>query len=58
MSSGVAPTTRSSRSRRRWPPTVTATAPPDANVAPARYCPLFVVNSDGVSSVAPWVHLG
>ncbi|MGH8894950.1 MAG: galactose oxidase-like domain-containing protein, partial [Actinomycetes bacterium] len=30
--------------------TVTATAPPDANVAPAGYYLLFVVNSDGVPS--------
>ncbi|MEO5703275.1 MAG: Calx-beta domain-containing protein [Gammaproteobacteria bacterium] len=38
--------------------TVTVTAPPNANVAPPGYYMLFVLNSQGVPSVAKWVKLG
>ena len=36
----------------------TATAPPDARVAPPGYYMLFVLTPDGVPSVASWVHVG
>lgn len=35
-----------------------ATAPPTANVAPPGYYMLFVLRSNGVPSVARWVHVG
>ena len=38
--------------------TITASAPANAQIAPAGYYMLFIVNSDGVPSVAPWVHVG
>ena len=37
---------------------VSATVPANVNVAPPGYYMLFVVNSNGVPSVAPWVHVG
>ena len=37
---------------------VSATVPTNVNVAPPGYYMLFVVNSNGVPSVAPWVHVG
>lgn len=38
--------------------TVTATLPSNVNLAPPGYYMLFVVNSSGVPSVAPWVRIG
>ncbi len=37
---------------------LTATAPPNANVAPPGYYMLFLVNTQGVPSVAKWVRIG
>lgn len=36
---------------------LTATAPPNGNIAPPGYYMMFVNNSSGVPSVATWVHL-
>jgi PKD repeat protein len=36
---------------------LTATAPPNGNIAPPGYYMMFVLNSSGVPSVATWVHL-
>jgi len=38
--------------------TITAQSPANANVAPPGYYMLFIVNSNGVPSVAPWLHIG
>jgi hypothetical protein len=38
--------------------TLTVTSPRDANWAPPGYYLLFVVNSSGVPSVAPWLRIG
>ena len=38
--------------------TLTVTSPPNANIAPPGYYLLFIVNSDGVPSVAPWIRIG
>jgi len=38
--------------------TITAQTPPNAQTAPPGYYMLFILNSAGVPSVAPWVHLG
>ena len=38
--------------------TVTAQVPANANEAPPGYYMLFAVNSSGVPSVAPWIHVG
>jgi len=38
--------------------TITAQAPANANIAPPGYYMLFIVNSNGVPSVAPWLHIG
>ena len=38
--------------------TLTVTAPTNANWAPPGYYLLFVVNSSGVPSVAPWIRIG
>ena len=37
---------------------ITATAPADARIAPAGHYLLFIVNSAGVPSIAPWVQVG
>ena len=37
--------------------TVTARAPANANLAPPGYYMLFVTNSNGVPSIAPWVQV-
>ncbi len=36
---------------------LTATAPPNGNIAPPGYYMMFVLNSSGIPSVATWVHL-
>lgn len=38
--------------------TLTAVAPANANLAPPGYYMLFIVNSAGVPSVAPWIRIG
>ena len=38
--------------------TLTAQAPIDADLAPPGYYMLFIVNSNGVPSIAPWIHVG
>ena len=38
--------------------TVTATIPGSVDLAPPGYYMLFVVNRNGVPSVAPWIHVG
>jgi hypothetical protein len=38
--------------------TLTVTSPPNANWAPPGHYLLFIVNSDGVPSVAPWIRIG
>ena len=37
--------------------TLTVTSPPNANWAPPGYYLLFIVTSDGVPSVAPWIRI-
>ncbi|MBA3232785.1 MAG: DUF1929 domain-containing protein [Propionibacteriales bacterium] len=37
---------------------LTAQAPPNANVAPPGYYMLFIVDNNGVPSIAPWTHVG
>jgi galactose oxidase len=37
---------------------ITAQSPANANVAPPGYYMLFIVNSNGVPSIAPWVQVG
>jgi hypothetical protein len=38
--------------------TITAQSPANANIAPPGYYMLFIVNSDGVPCVAPWIRIG
>lgn len=38
--------------------TITAQAPTSVNLAPPGYYMLFIVNSNGVPSVAPWIQVG
>jgi hypothetical protein len=38
--------------------TITAQSPASANVAPPGYYMLFIVNDNGVPSVAPWLRIG
>jgi hypothetical protein len=40
------------------PNTLSATAPPDGNQAPPGWYMLFLLNGNGVPSIASWVHVG